>query len=82
MPDEADYIQKSIELNLFFLRIMKEHALFLQLAFTPKNADLTNEAAMLRKRIADLLQRVVVYARGYVSPAVIESGELFHTLYA
>lgn len=77
MPEQMEYIQKSVELNLFFLRLMKEHALFLQLGFTPKNTALANEAGVLRKLIADLLQRVVIYGAGHVSKAVLSSGELF-----
>lgn len=33
------YIRKSLELHLFFGRIMKEHALFLRAGFTPADAD-------------------------------------------
>ena len=33
------YVSKSLELHLFFGRIMKEHALFLRAGFTPANPD-------------------------------------------
>ena len=35
-----DYIRNSLELHLFFDRIMKEHSLFLESAFTEKNNNL------------------------------------------
>ena len=32
-----DYVVSSLELHLFFGRIMKEHSLFLRAGFTPAN---------------------------------------------
>ena len=34
-----DYVKTSLELHLFFARIMKEHAIFLQAGFMPKNIE-------------------------------------------
>lgn len=76
MPADT-YIEDSLELNLFFLRIMKEHALFLQLGFTPKNKDLGAQAENIRTRMDDLLRQTIQAARGYVSAAVMNSGELY-----
>lgn len=77
MPMHNMYIQDSLELNLFYLRIMKEHALFLQLGFTPKNKALANEAENLRKRLNELLRQTVRMSKGYVTEVVMTSGELF-----
>ena len=44
-----DYVKTSLELHLFFARIMKEHAIFLQAGFMPKNIEYIQEA-MLYKR--------------------------------
>ncbi|MDD4000309.1 MAG: DUF2935 domain-containing protein, partial [Bacilli bacterium] len=38
-----DYVRQSLELNIFFLRIMKEHGLFLAVSFPPKNQDFIRE---------------------------------------
>lgn len=38
-----NYITQSLTLHLFFARIMKEHAIFLEAGFTPKNIDLANQ---------------------------------------
>lgn len=77
MPIDDTYIEDSLELNLFFMRIMKEHALFLQLGFTPKNKDMGAQAENIRTRMDDLLRQTIQTARGYVSQNVIDSGELY-----
>ncbi len=77
MPMHNMYVQDSLELNLFYLRIMKEHALFMQLGFTPKNKALANEAENLRKRLNALLRKTIRMSKGYVTEVVMTSGELF-----
>jgi hypothetical protein len=77
MPVDNTYIEDSLELNLFFLRIMKEHALFLQLGFTPKDKDMGAQAENIRTRIDGLLRQTIQAARGYVNQNVIDSGELY-----
>lgn len=77
MQMQSLYIQKSLELNLFFLRILKEHALFMQLNFTPKNKDLSMEAEKIRMRINHLFSHAIHMANGYVGRLVLASGELY-----
>lgn len=77
MPMQDTYIQDSLELNLFFLRIMKEHALFLQLGFTPKDKPLGDEAENIRQRLDNLLSQAIQLSKGYISPSVMSSEELF-----
>lgn len=43
-----DYVNTSLELHLFFARIMKEHAIFLQAGFMPKNTEYIQEAMLQR----------------------------------
>ncbi len=75
--EQDTYMQDSLELNLFYLRIMKEHALFLQLGFTPKNKSFADKASDLKKRLNELFGQAIQMSKGYVSRAVMESGELF-----
>lgn len=77
MPADNTYIEDSLELNLFFLRIMKEHALFLQAAFTPRDKEMVTEAENIRMRTDDVLRRTIQTAKGYVSSNVMDSGELY-----
>lgn len=70
------YITESLELHLFFARIMKEHALFLEAGFTPKNANLAEYADNLKKEFEDILTRVVILSCGKVCSSVLNSSEI------
>lgn len=54
-----EYIRLSLELHLFFHRIMKEHSLFLETAFMEKDNDLKQVAKDFQKAFADNLKRVI-----------------------
>lgn len=77
MPADRIFIRDSMELNLFFLRILKEHALFLQLGFMPKNKSLADQAQSFRRQLDELLRQAIRMSKGYVSNEAIQSGELF-----
>lgn len=72
----AEFVQKSLELHLFFLRIMKEHSLFLEAAFVPPNRDLAIKAEEFMLTYNLLLTQAVTLANGNVSRAVLNSGEV------
>ena len=75
MPDVRNYIRMSIDINLFFLRIMKEHSFFLQAGFVPKDAALSSEAGAHARTFEKLLREAVHLANGFASCEAIESGE-------
>lgn len=70
------YIDKSIELHLFFGRIMKEHALFLRAGFTPADAAFSSKAEFYKRGFEKILCRALALADGAVSRDVLCSGEL------
>ena len=70
------YIVKSLELHLFFGRIMKEHALFLRAGFTPVNADFSKQAELYKNGFEKLLRDTVALSSGIVPPNVLNSGEV------
>lgn len=76
MLSNADYVTLSLELHLFFARIMKEHAIFLEAGFTPKNANLAKEADKYKLTFETLLSRAVDLSNGMIRPAVLNSGEI------
>ena len=76
MLSDKEFIICSIETNLFFLRISKEHSLFLEASFTPKNHELSSEANNFKNLFANLLARTISISDGIVSPEVLSSGEL------
>ncbi|MGN1201929.1 MAG: DUF2935 domain-containing protein [Eubacterium sp.] len=71
-----NYIRKSLELHLFFARIMKEHALFLKAGFTPVNASFAETAEFFKNSFERLLLSALRLSGGVVSCDVLKSGEL------
>ncbi|NLG32491.1 MAG: DUF2935 domain-containing protein [Syntrophomonadaceae bacterium] len=72
----AEFVQKSLDLHLFFLRIMKEHSFFIEAALLPKNQDLIERADEFRIDFEKLLEQAVMLADGNVSRVVLNSGEV------
>lgn len=72
----GNYIIKSLELHLFFARIMKEHALFLRAGFAPVNSDFSGKAMVFKQEFENLLSQVVALSDGVVSRQVLNSGEI------
>ncbi len=77
MFSNTEYARQSLELHLFFGRIMKEHSFFLELGFTPRDSSYTKEADTFRKEFDKLLQSVVSISDGIVGQDVLNSGEVF-----
>lgn len=76
MVQTEQYHMQSLELHLFFARIMKEHALFLEAAFTPANANLAKKAEEYKNQFEKLLLQTVKLSNGSVRPNVLCSGEI------
>lgn len=70
------YVVLSLELHLFFARIMKEHSFFLQAGMMPKDEDFIERADYYRKEFEHLLCDVVEVSNGLVRPLVLDSGEI------
>lgn len=71
-----NYISKSLELHLFFGRIMKEHSLFLKAGFTPVNVSFSEKAEYYKNEFEKLLSRTVALSDGRISRKVLDSGEI------
>lgn len=76
MLSNTKFIRHSLELHLFFARIMKEHSFFLQVGFTPKNPKLIEQADRFRMKFDKLLCDVISLSSGVISPTVLKSGEI------
>ncbi len=70
------YIEASLELHLFFGRIMKEHSLFLRAGFTPADPSFSTRAEFFKQEFEKLLSRAVTLSRGIVRREVLCSGEI------
>ena len=76
MLSSSKYIRQSLELHLFFARIMKEHSFFLQVGFTPKDSNYIDEANAFRMEFDKLLYEAISLSNGVVSNDVLQSGEV------
>lgn len=71
-----DFVMLSIETHLFFARIMKEHALFLEAGFPCCEQGLIGKAGNFRQKFELLLRDALEIAGGCVEQSVLSSGEL------
>lgn len=76
MLSREEYIRLSLELNLFFGRIAKEHSIFIESSFTSKNSKLAQEADDFKIQFERLLAETISLANGVVSPDIVISREL------
>ena len=77
MLSHEKYITLSLELHLFFGRIMKEHSLFLEAGFTPKNTKLSKEANDYKVQFEKILLEAIKLSKGNIRKSVLDSGEIF-----
>ena len=76
MGQTQAYVVNSLELHLFFDRIMKEHAFFLKVGFLPPNAGFAKESEELLKRFEGILSHAIRLSDRIVRRSVLESGEI------
>ena len=76
MTSDQEFIVQSLELNLFFMRIAKEHSFFIEVAIPSKNFDLIAQADSFKNRFAGLLTETTCLADGYLTPEFLNSGEM------
>lgn len=72
-----EYVTPSLENHLFFGRIMKEHALFLQAGFTAGETGYRKKSGCYREEFEKILWQIVRLADGMVGEDVLSSGEVF-----
>lgn len=77
MLSNNEFIRQSLELHLFFARIMKEHSFFLEIGFTQKDLGFARKADSLRMQFDKLLADVISISNGVVSNNILQSGEVF-----
>ncbi|MEA4902686.1 DUF2935 domain-containing protein [Desulfitobacterium sp.] len=69
------FVQQSLDLHIFFLRIMKEHSFFLEIGFFNKDAAFAQRADQFNRAFNQLLTEVVLLADGNLSEPAVRSGE-------
>lgn len=76
MINQQEYVISSLELHMFFGRIMKEHSLFLEAGFTPANPNFSKVADQFKEQFEIILNNAVMLGDGVISPNVVSSGEI------
>lgn len=77
MLSRKKYINLSLELHLFYTRIMRDHSIFLEAGFTPKNSKLSKQADDYKIQFEKLLADTIKLSNGRVTKDVLNSGELY-----
>lgn len=76
MISNTIFIRQSLELHLFFARIMKEHSFFLQIGFTQNSSNHIRKANVFREAFERLLADAISLSEGVISNDVLQSGEV------
>lgn len=73
---EQEYIRHSLELNIFFIRLAKEHAIFAAASLPPRDNPLAYQLVALKNQFEDLLFDGVELADGILGQEALASEEL------
>lgn len=76
MLSEKEYIRHSLETNLFFLRIVKEHLIFAAASLPPRDYRVASQLLSMKNSFEELLSEVIELADRVVSYEVLASDEL------
>lgn len=71
-----NYVTSSLEVHLFFARIMKEHSLFLMAGFPSSEKELISRADWFRQEFEKALEMAVQLADGRISEDMLHFGEV------
>lgn len=74
--NQNDYVRLSLELHLFFDRIMKEHSFFLETAFMEKNNDYKRIANNFKNNFSNILSQIANLANNNVSEGFLKANEM------
>lgn len=70
------FIRKSLEINLFYQRIMKEHLFFIETHLPCVETAYITEAYILKKSFEEILSETVIIANGIISEDALNSQEV------
>lgn len=74
--DYSNYIKSSLELHLFFDRIMMEHCIFLDMAFMENDKEYKKISRDFYKLFSNILEKIVPIANKNISKELLSSGEI------
>ena len=76
MLARKEFIQASLETNLFFQRIMKEHLALIEVNLPSVNASYITESNLLKSSFEDLLGETIIFGNCAIRESVLKSNEL------
>lgn len=76
MLTREQFIRLSLEFNLFFLRIAKEHAIFAVAAAPPRDAAISRQFISVKNSYEKLLKKSVLLSDNLISDEVLSSNEI------
>ncbi len=77
MLNDEEYTRLSMENNLFWTRIMREHAVFIESSMPPPQRQLAMQANRFKRQFDRLLSESIRLATGSVSDRSLQSGQYF-----
>ena len=77
MLNDQDFVRLSLENNLFWARIMKEHAVFIESSMPPTQTQPAAQADRFKQQFERLLAESIRLANGSVSSRSLQSGQYF-----
>lgn len=80
MLSNREFVTQSLELNLFFMRIAKEHSIFLEAGFTTRDYAYMEQSEMLKNMFTNLMVETIRMSDGLISPEAANSGEFITDL--
>ncbi|WP_407305985.1 DUF2935 domain-containing protein [Desulfosporosinus sp. SB140] len=76
VPMVGDFVRESLDLHLFMARIMREHAIFMQVGFLSKDVTYAQQAEQFKCQYDELLKEAIMLSDCTASESVLRSGEL------
>ena len=80
MMSKEDYIQCSLQYSLFWIRILKEHAIFIEATMPPPGKEYAQQADSYKQQYDQLMEMAINLSNGAIPLSVLESGQ-FYTKY-
>ena len=76
VPMIGNFVRESLDLHLFFARIMREHAIFMQAGFMPKDVTYVQQAEQFKCQYDEILKEAIILSDCTASGEVLQSEEL------
>lgn len=75
MLSSEDYVRISLEYNLFWVRIMKEHAIFIEASLPGTEKQLAAQADQFKQQYDRVFAQTIRLANGSISDSALRSGQ-------